>query len=338
MKVDEKISFDIPVVLFFFKRYEKTLLILDQLREVKPSKIYLISDGPRGIFEKNEVEICRHQIEKNIDWPCEIIRNYAVENKGVFNRIGLGAKWVFSKEEVAIFLEDDNLPEPTFFRFCEEMLERYANEEQVLWVCGTNYLVNSSQDIKSSYFFTQQMQPCGWASWSKKFNKYYDAYLDNWIPDVRGNLKKQYLDRVLQSQDYQNWDREKRRLSKSLTANSWDYQMSFSLRYYNMLGVTPVFNQIKNIGVDEHSIHGGTSLKNNVMLRRFCYLETKPLSFPLKHPEKIEINNSLEIKLGNIIKFPLTYRIKGNLVLILKKILNIDIDTPLREGIRKWKD
>jgi hypothetical protein len=331
-------SFNVPVVLFFFKRYEKTLLILDRLREVRPSKIYLISDGPRNDLEIDEIAVCRSEIERSINWECEIIKNYAHENMGVFNRIGLGAQWVFTQEEIAIFLEDDNLPELTFFSFCQEMLERYKEEEKILWICGTNYLVDSSKDIKTSYFFTQQMQPCGWASWASKFNKYYDGYLTHWTEKERENLKSRYIDGALQHQDYQNWDREKRRLNNKLKPNSWDYQMSFTLRYYDLFGIVPKYNQIKNIGVDEHSIHGGTSLDNNIMLRRFCYLETKSIEFPLSHPQNLVLLNKMEVKLGNIIKFPVKYRIKGFLNQLIKKILGIEIDTPLRLGVKdKWK-
>lgn len=331
-------SFNIPVVLFFFKRYEKTLLIIDQLRKINPDKIYLISDGPRNLLEAKEINECRQSILSAIDWPCEIIKNFSDNNEGVFNRIGLGARWVFENESKAIFLEDDNLPELSFFKFCKEMLEYYENNESIAWVCGTNYLVDSTDDIGESYFFTQHMQPCGWASWAKKFNKYYDGYLDKLSIEVTEKLKNRYDDPVLYKQDFQNWYMEKRRIEKKLKPNSWDYQMSFSLRYYNLLGVVPKLNQIKNIGVDEHSIHGGFSL-DNIMLQRFCYLETKEIEFPLIHPTQVLVNPILEKKLGSVIKFPLRYRAKGFINKFIKFILKIDIDTPIKKALlQKWKN
>ena len=133
-------KFQIPVVLFFFKREDKTLKVLDKIAQVKPIKIYLISDGPRDEKEAIRVETTRAKVEGFIDWDCEVIKNYSSENKGVYDRIGLGAKWVLSQEESAIFLEDDNLPELTFFRYCEELLSRYRDDTRVLWICGTNYM------------------------------------------------------------------------------------------------------------------------------------------------------------------------------------------------------
>lgn len=108
-------AYDIPIVLFTFKRYDTVVKILDVLKKINAKKIYIISDGGRNIDEHKQVLDCRNKIEKYIDWDCSLIKNYASENKGVYDRIANGAKWVFSKEEYAIFLEDDNLPEETFF-------------------------------------------------------------------------------------------------------------------------------------------------------------------------------------------------------------------------------
>lgn len=336
--IDNTSNFEIPVVLFMFKRYEKLLLIIDKLKIIKPKKIYLLSDGPRYQEEEKDIIMCREKILEYIDWDCTVIKRFPESNIGVFENIGLGAKWVFEKEEMAIFLEDDNLPEITFFKYCEELLYYYKNENKILWICGTNYLKDSSNEIDSSYFFTQNMMPCGWASWSNKFNLYYDGYLENYNNDTKKNISVRYLDKSLMRQDIRNWDMEKHRIISCKRPNSWDYQMSFTLRYYDLLGIVPVFNQIKNIGVDQYSIHGGVSL-DNVMLRRFCYLETREMKFPLTHPSEIEINLFLEKKLNNIIKFPLSYRIKGRLNRLLKFMFGIDFYTPFLEGLKsKWKN
>ncbi|MDP4182672.1 MAG: glycosyltransferase family 2 protein, partial [Bacillota bacterium] len=170
-------GFNVPVTLFFFKR-DKIIQIIDRIREIKPQKLYLISDGPRNDEEEILVNNCRRLVEESINWDCKIIRNYAEQNKGVYDRIGLGAKWVLSMEDYAIFLEDDNLPDLTFFRFCEELLETYKEDTRILWICGTNYLEEYQPKDGASYVFTKHMLPCGWASWSHKFNRFYDGNLD----------------------------------------------------------------------------------------------------------------------------------------------------------------
>ena len=158
-------AFDIPVVLFLFKRIDKPLLVLDRISKVRPKKLYLLSDGGRNHDEHQEVELCRLKIAQAVDWDCEIIKRYASENIGVFENIAGGAKWVFEREKYAIFLEDDNLPEISFFYFCEKLLKHYEDDKRVFWICGTNYLEKYEPVDGSSYLFNKNMMPCGCASW-----------------------------------------------------------------------------------------------------------------------------------------------------------------------------
>lgn len=329
-------QFDIPVVVFFFKRAEKTALVIDQIAKVRPKKLYLISDGPRNEAEAADVLACRKHVEERITWPCDVIRNYAEANKGVFDRIGLGAQWVLSQESSAIFLEDDNLPELSFFPFCKEMLTRYQDDDRVLWVCGTNYLREYEPEDGSSYVFTHHMLPCGWASWGHKFGKYYQGdlrLLDD--PFVVRRIKLENSDKSLGRQDMRNWIRERRRILSVGRANSWDYQMSFTLRLHGLYGIVPKFNQIQNIGVDEHSIHGGTSFEN-IMTQRFCGLPTKILNFPLVHPKVVWVDATFERLTANVIRFPIRYRFKGFLNRVLKRLFFIPDEKSLIGEVKSW--
>jgi hypothetical protein len=321
--------FNIPVVLFTFKRVEKTLQIIDRIAEIRPRKIYILSDQGRDEAEILLVEECRKKIEAKIDWPCQVIKKYASENIGVYQNIGMGAKWVLSKEESAIFLEDDNLPEITFFKFCEEILERYKNDTRVLWICGTNYLKKFEPADGSSYVFTKHMLPCGWASWSDKFNKFYDGDLDLWQDDyLKRRIYFENEDKLLLKQDINNWNRELRRIKKGLKPDSWDYQMSFTMRVHGLYAIVPKYNQITNIGVDMDSIHGGTSF-DFIMTKRFCGLETTKLSFPLIHPKVVLTDRIFEKLTAQIITLPLKYRLISSISLGVKKIFKIDLDDSL---------
>jgi hypothetical protein len=316
-------QFDTPVVLFFFKRTKKTLLVLERIAQVRPKKLYLISDGPRNEAEKYVVEECRRQLEAIIDWPCDVVKNYAEVNKGVFDRIGLGAQWVLRQESSAIFLEDDNLPELSFFPFCKEMLERYSDDTRVLWICGTNYLKDYEPADGSSYVFTKHMLPCGWASWGHKFERFYEGDLALWDDQyVRERISHQKVNQALLKQEMECWTRERRRIMSLGKANSWDYQMGFTLQAHGLLGIVPNYNQICNIGVDEHSIHGGTSF-SNIMTSRFCGLPTKQLNFPLAHPKTVVGDIKFENLTEKIILFPLRYRVKGIFNKILKRLFFI---------------
>lgn len=328
-------QFEIPVALFLFKRKDTVLRILEVLEKVKPSKIYLISDEGRNDDEKCIVHDVRKNIEKSITWDCDIVKNYAEENRGVYANIGLGAKWVLKKEKWAIFLEDDNLPESTFFEYCREMLERYETVEQILWICGTNYLCQYRNEKNDSYMFTRHQLPCGWASWSSKFLKYYDGELLHASDETYLNrFKASYSSRALYKQQLRSMQSELNRIQNGCRFVSWDSQMNFSVRSQGLLGISPCNNLIRNIGVDENSIHGGSNLEM-IMTDRFCENPTFPLEFPLQHPEKIEIDPIYEKRIDKIILLPFSLRAKGVLIDILKFLLGIKKTDSLSGELRK---
>lgn len=317
-------EFNIPVAVFMFKRAEKTAMIIDQIAKVAPKKIYLIGDGPRNKEEEAAVLNCRKVVEEHITWDCEIIRNYAPQNRGVYQNIAGGAKWVFEREETAIFLEDDNFPSLSFFPYCQELLEKYRNDSRVLWICGTNYMQQYTPEDGSDYVFTQLMLPCGWASWSEKFTKFYDGEMSLYRDlHTRKRVRKAYDNKTLYRHDLRTWEKSISDIEKGKQPVSWDFQMAFSLRAHNLYGIAPKVNLIRNIGADEESIHGGVSM-DNVMTARFCEVPTYELSFPLKHPESLRIDNGFERRTENIIIPPLKSRFKDEVARCIKKVLRMD--------------
>lgn len=314
-------QFDIPIVIIIFKR-KKAVEIIKRIAIVKPSKIYILGDNGRNKSEKAEVAECRKLVEEAINWDCEIIKNYADENRGVFANIGLGAKWVFEREKTAIFLEDDNLPEVTFFEYCKQMLDMYEKDTRILWICGTNYLGKYNTQDGSSYVFTKHMLPCGWASWSDKFNRFYDGDLQLCANEVLlSRIEKQYYNRKLYRQYRRAWIGEYHRILNGKRCASWDYQMDFALKANGLYGISPCYNQIENIGVDIHSIHGGVSF-SDVMTKRFCGMKSYPLQFPLKHPKTVLPDDIYENKIYKILIYPFRRRIK-NLITKIKRMLNV---------------
>lgn len=324
-------QFQIPIVLFLFKRVDKLIQIIDRISQIQPSKIYLIGDGGRTLDEQAEIENSRKIIEAAITWECEVVKRYAPENIGVYENIAGGAKWVFKYEETAIFLEDDNLPELSFFPFCEEILERYKNDSRVLWICGTNYLKEYEPKDGSSYVVTKNMMPCGWASWSYKFNKYYDGELLLWKDSyIQERIKKEYSYKPLLYQDIDNWNDELWHKNEFGKFISWDYQMSFTQRVHGLYAIAPKYNQITNIGVDMDSIHHGNSFENE-MTRRFCGLPTKSIEFPLKHPKALLIDEEFELATSKIITLPWKMRTRKAVTRSIKRIIGMRMDKSLKD-------
>ena len=327
--------FNIPVALICFKRIDTTMQILERIASVRPRKLYILSDEGRNDVEKNTVAELRRKIESRVDWPCELVKNYADQNRGVFANIALGAKYVFEREETAIFLEDDNLPEITFFEFCRKKKKKYRSEPKVLWICGTNYEAKTDFAGGASYTFTRNLLPCGWASWSNKFLNTYDFDLHGLDdPNVIKRAKKTYRIKALFKQQMFNVKGERYRMNHQARCLSWDSQMAFSVRASEKFGVVPCMNQIKNIGVDENSIHGGSDA-TFVMTQRFCGMNSHPMQFPLVHPETVECDEAFELRLEKTILFPLSIRLKGVAVRTLKRILRIPLYEPIRSAIKK---
>lgn len=325
----------VPIALFLFKRKDTVLEIINVIRKYHPDKLYLISDQGRNDEERKIVKEVRAAVESAIDWECDIVKNYATKNRGVYENIALGALEVFKIEEKAIFLEDDNLPDFSFFRYCEELLEMYENNDKILWICGTNYFSSIRGENNEKYYFTQHLLPCGWASWAKKFTKFYDKDLK--LLDDESAMKcfkESYKNKILYKQQLKYILNEKENLKKYEKYNSWDYHMLLSIRAQNLYGIMPYCNLIKNIGVDDNSIHGGNSM-NNVMTARFCEVETGTMTFPLEQYQNIEINDTVEKRIGQIIQYPFNLRMRILIVNIMKKILGIDEDESLKEYFKK---
>lgn len=317
-----------PVVLFIFKRSETLPAIMERIRQYAPDKLYILADGPRNIEEKVLTDRTRSIVLSLIDWKCDLIKRFENDNIGVYKNIGEGAKWVFGQEDQAIFLEDDNLPEITFFKYCDDLLERYKNNEKILWICGTNYLEDSRHIDKSSYYYTRNLLPCGWASWSSKFLSNYDGELTTLSNESIAEMRKTYLDIRLFKQELQTVKQTRYNYLRNPKSVSWDRQMVYSVRSKLKYGIAPALNQIRNIGADKHSIHGGTSTKK-VMTARFCEIPTHPIVFPLTAPATISINNVFESATEKAILSPLSGRIIRKIGRVIKMIIGIDPDDSL---------
>ena len=329
--------FDIPVALIIFKR-EKAVEVLKRIAAVRPKKLYLLADQGRNDEEREQVRRCREAVENAINWDCEVIKNYAEENRGVYGNIALGAKWVFEREKWAIFLEDDNLPETTLFPYCWELLHRYEGDTRILWICGTNYLGKYEPEDGSSYVFTRHMLPCGWASWADKFNKFYDGDLklvDDEI--VLSRLRMDYYDDRIYKQYHRHWKLERQRFLDGKRFVSWDYQMNFALRANGLYGIAPSCNQIRNIGVDDAATHSGMS-RSDKITKRICDMESYPISFPLKHPKVVLRDEYFERETSRIVLYP--FSLVRPLSKIVRAVFRIPYDVTTKAfftGILKRK-
>ena len=236
------------VVLFAFNRPETTARVFAAIRAARPSRLLLVCDGPRA-DRAGEAERCAEvrRIVGAVDWPCEVERNFSDVNLGCRVRISSGIDWVFARTDEAIFLEDDTLPDATFFRYCDELLARYRDDARVMMISGYNALGDSRATVES-YWFSAVSRIWGWASWRRAWSG-YDVQMTAW-PAFR------------LSPAWQKLSAEEREVCgpwldavHAGLQDTWDAQLLLLAWQKEALTVIPRRNLIENLGFGADSTH-----------------------------------------------------------------------------------
>lgn len=245
-----------PVAFLVFNRPETTEQVFAVIRQAQPETLLVIADGPRNDRQGEEAVCARvRTVVEQVDWPCTVLKHYSEVNLGCKGRISSGLDWVFSQVEEAIILEDDCLPEPSFFPFCEALLQRYRCDERVMMIGGTNYLQDRLQ-VAESYVFSRYFSIWGWATWRRAW-KCYDLSMRAWPgfksdQQLHGFYTDGYMRRFLTAA-FDN--------AYNGRIDTWDMQWFFSCLFNNGLCIIPGRNMISNIGtVGAHA--GGYSANN----------------------------------------------------------------------------
>lgn len=267
-----------PVAIIIFRRPDLTAKVLDVVRLAKPSSLYVIADGPRK-DKPGEAEACAatRAVIDTVDWDCEVHRHYSDVNLGCGYRPSSGIDWLFDQVESAIILEDDCIPHPSFFGYCDELLQRYRDDERVMHISGCTYRAEPWH-TDSSYFFSRFPAAWGWATWRRAW-KYYDIKCKDW-PALRGTgfLADLIGEPVVEAFWAKQFD-EASLADQGL--HFWDYQWAFACWANSGLAIFPRQNLVSNIGSGEHATH--TVDKGWDWL----FLPTFEMPLPLKHPVNV---------------------------------------------------
>jgi len=234
-------SLSTPVALLIFNRPDLTEIVFKAVAQAKPKKLLVVADGPRFPEEIEKCQKARSIIDR-VDWNCEILTNFSEKNLGSPRRCASGLNWIFSEVEEAIVLEDDCLPAPSFFYFCQTLLERYRHDERVMHISGNNFQFGQSR-TKYSYYFSKYCHNWGWASWRRAW-KYFNLDIKTWPESNKAGLIKS----VCRNHDEQRyWTSIFERV---FTAESihWDYAWNYTCWSQNGLSVLPNSNLVSNIG------------------------------------------------------------------------------------------
>jgi hypothetical protein len=235
-----------PVVLLLYRRPELAQRVVERVAAARPPTLLVVADGPRSIEE-------RAQCEKSLDvvrqhsWPGRVLWNVADSNLGLRRRVASGIGWALSQVDAAVILEDDCVPEPSFFTYCDSLLRRYRNAECVMHVAGAS-LTAGKVESPESYYFSRYCHPWGWATWRRAWSR-FDLSMAAW-PEMkrRGRLP------------FENW--VERRFwttvfdrTRAGEFDTWDYQWFFAMVGASGLSTVPRVNLIRNIGFGPGGTH-----------------------------------------------------------------------------------
>ena len=233
-----------PVVFIIFKRIDTTKKVFRLIHYYKPNKLYLVADGPKTIDENNKCSEVRNFVENNIAWDCELIKVYSDTNLGCAKRVQTGLDYVFKNEKKAIILEDDTLPDPSFFNFCDELLERYKDDNRVAHISGCN-LHSNAVNFKESYCFCSIVNIWGWATWKRAW-KNYDINMLSWHNEKKNSFIEHWITCKEQRQGtHKMFDLH----CKNDDPWTWDYQWTYACWKMNGLSIVPASNLVSNIGI-----------------------------------------------------------------------------------------
>jgi hypothetical protein len=240
----------IPVLLLTFNRLDTTKRVFNLVAQYRPAKLYLASDGPRAHVqdEPHKIEQIRQFLTGNIDWECEVKTLFRPTNLGCKLAVSEGISWFFEHEDCGIILEDDCLPDLSFFNFCAAMLAAYRDDARIMQISGTNFIGRYTPDPQYSYFFSKYGGIWGWASWRRAW-KHFDLSPEKYRQAKASETLKGFLGNAYA------WRMSLYEQVFEKNLDTWDYQWSFARAINSGLSIVPAVNLVSNIGFGRDASH-----------------------------------------------------------------------------------
>lgn len=279
---------DVPVALFFFSRPLETSQVFEQIKKARPSKLFLIQDGAREGNKKDveNVLLCR-EIVDDIDWECEVHRNYSDVNLGCGGRVSSGMQWAFNYVDRLVKLEDDSVPSISWLSFCSVLLEKYKDDYRIGSISGVNQ-IGKYDGCGDDYIFATVGSVAAFATWKRVWDEYdYNlkfADSEYYINLLKKNIYPSYIVkgniRVLRHLISQS--------AKGMKRTSWSAPFGYAIFLNSQLIIVPRVNMITNVGLSEGATNGGTTIHAIPKRKQIIFNAARDeVEFPLRHPKYI---------------------------------------------------
>lgn len=279
----------LSVLFLIFNRPETTSLVFEQIRLAKPQQLFIAADGPRS-GRQGETTLCQQarSVVGQVDWDCQVHTLFRDENVGCKRSVSSALAWFFENVEEGIILEDDCIPDLSFFSYCQELLEKYRDNQKILSISGFNFGY-SPVNPEASYSFSRYMNMWGWATWRRSLKR-IDYEISNWEKINKLYFLHNGTRESIVDFDWK-WIKDWRRTFNDLiykNVDAWSYYWIFAGIKYKTLSVFPHQNLIENIGFNQQATHTHDESSH------ITKIQSGPISFPLVHPVKITRNIDFE--------------------------------------------
>ncbi len=277
-----------PVLLLIFNRPDTTRAVLAAIRQARPTRLYVAADGPRP-GHPTDPAMCaaaRAVVLAGIDWPCEVATQLRNHNLNCGLGPATAISWFFEHEPAGIILEDDCVPAPSFFGYCQELLAYYAHDPRVMHIGGNNFSREARRPLPAgadSYYFSTQVNSWGWATWRRAW-QLFDFELAAFEATRQAGRLRNYYGSALEA---------RYRLAKIAAvrqlpapAHIWDYQWHFAVAAHGGLCTVPAVNLVGNVGFGlggTHTLDATDELAN---------VPTAELPLPLCHPAGVRADRA----------------------------------------------
>lgn len=310
--VEKKNSLETAVLLLIFNRPKITEEVFEEIRKVRPKKLYIAADGPRESRD-GEVSLTNksRDIVSKIDWPCDLYTLFRKKNLGCKNAVSSAISWFFQSESEGIILEDDCKPNSSFFIYCEWALKEFRNNNKVWHVNGNNFSAPSDLYDEKAYSFTSLAQVWGWATWKNR----WDYYENDSVELYKESIKK-WRRWELSLLARHNKINHLKQVLEGLSA--WDYQWQIAILNNSGLCVSSSSNLISNLGNGPDSTHTQNDKRTNLLTTEIVLSSLKSnvnLNLNLNLNKWFEKNMGLN-KLKELIK----NKIKNKSTIIFKSL------------------
>ncbi len=265
-------SLNTPVALILFNRPDTTAQVFAAIRAARPPQLFVIADGPRA-SRPNEAALCAaaRAVVEQVDWPCDVVRDFSDTNLGCRRRVASGLTRLFETVDRAIILEDNCIPHPTFFQYCEALLKRWQDDDRLWSISGDNFQFGRRR-TSHSYYFSRYSHVWGWATWRRAWRHYDDA-MSLW-PELRDGG---WLTDLFPAPGQAAYWRERLQATYEDRVDSWAYRWMLTCWQQYALHVLPNVNLVTSIGYGSQATH-------TTVVDPFANLGTQPMTFPLSHP------------------------------------------------------